>query len=189
MYTEKDMDFYNDLAKVKVQTGDSFCSASPQLLGRIIIVVTAWLSSDGHAKYGHSGVIINDKGDTIEALWRVKSRNIYDNFKGKPLVIARPVLDLTGTPITPERKKFAIKKILLDHHRKMYPWWRVPLQIIPPLARRLATRKHVVCSELTAKDLYLVGSRHNQYPGTTPDQLSDEFHHWKQYEIIYEGIG
>lgn len=172
---------------IDVREGDVFCSASPWIIGRWIVAVSAWLSSDGQAYYGHSGLILDNYGMTLEALWRVRSRNIFTDFAGKQVVIARPIMTLDGSYITAQVKHEAINSIIRDHHKKLYPWWRVPLNIIPPLARKLATKKHVVCSEMTAKNLYLVGSRHSQYPGTSPDQLSDEFHRWRQYDIIFEG--
>lgn len=176
---------------VQVQTGDTFCSASPWIIGRWIVAVSAWwLSADAHAVYGHSGIITSNDGDTIEALWRVRSRNIYEAFSGQQIVIARPLKDLEGFYVTAIDKSEAVKQIIMDHHKTLYPWWRIPLNLIPPLARKFATKKYVVCSEMTAKFAWLIGVRHNQYPGTTPDQLSDEFHRWKQqYEIIYEGKG
>lgn len=173
---------------IKVKTGDAFCSLSPWFLGRWIVAVSAWLSADGEAKYGHSGFIIDDEGSTLEALMRVKSRNIYKDFTGKPILIARPVLTMDGVVIEESTKEQAAKEMFVDHFRKSYPWWRVPLNVIPPLARKLSTRKYVVCSEMTAKFLWKIGARHKHYPGTSPDRLSDEFHRWKGYRIIYEGI-
>ena len=171
----------------EVLEGDAWCSSSPWFIGRWIVAVSGWLSADGQAKYGHSGIITDDKGKTLEALMRVKDRNIYDDFKGKHVVIARPVLNLDRKPILDSVKSVAVSIMIKEHLHKRYPWWRVPLNIIPPLARKLATKKYVVCSEMTAKYLWLVGSRHDQYPGTSPDRLSDEFHRWRQYEIVFEG--
>lgn len=171
-----------------VWAGDIFCAETPWLIGRWITVVSGWLSRDGAAEHGHAGIIINAKGDTIEALTTVRTRNIYKDFTGKRILIARPIKDLNGQPLNSRLKKTCMHKIIKIHLGQWYPWWRIPLNLIPPLAKVWGDGNHLVCSEIVAKYESLLPTRHKYYMGVSPDTLADEWRHWKQqYKIIFNG--
>lgn len=143
-------------------------------------------SRDNKSEYSHAGIITSVKGETFEALYTIKSQNLFEAYAGTGVLIAR----YTGLPWNEGyRINAAISEIKERHEGQWYPFWRLPFQIIPPLAKYLSWGgKFVVCSELVAEYLHLVGARHAQYTGTNPDTLSDEWHRWKNFEIIFEGI-
>ena len=138
-------------------------------------------SSDNKAIYNHSGLILDSKGTTLEALWKVKSQNLYDAYEGSQIIIAR----FTGDGF--RTADDALKMIKDEYSNKWYPVWRIPLHMIPCFAK-LNYFGLAVCSELAAKYAWLRGARHEQWPGTNPDTLADEWKHWKTYQIIFEGI-
>jgi hypothetical protein len=95
---------------------------------------------------------------------------------------------MRGNPITVAQKTLALHSLLHQHLGQIYPAWRIPLHIIPPLAKYLASERWLVCSELVAKYLFILDARHAQYMGTNPDTLADEWRHWRNFKIIYEGV-
>jgi hypothetical protein len=164
---------------IKVQRGDVFCSTNPMWLGRAINAIQWFWSEDGESKYSHSGIICNATGTTFEALWTVRSRNFFEAYTDDNVIIARPVC--------PEVKKLdALDKIIRTHRGQWYPFWRLGMHLFPPLAK-VAIMDRLVCSELVAEYLFLAGVRHDQYKGTNPDQLADEWREWKRFNVIFEG--
>jgi len=159
--------------------GDIFCTANPMWLGRAINFVQKIWADDAESKYSHSGVIINKWGTTMESLWRVENQDIFKAYKGKPVLIGRH----TGmTPIT----FISGKKNIEPHYKDVYPFYRLFLFMIPPLARNISLGR-VVCSELTAK--FLVGAGILQhYKGINPDYIADIIRNYKKWRIIFEGV-
>jgi len=173
--------------KIELRTGDLFGTRNPMALGRGINTVQKVWSKDNKSVYSHSGLIENSKGVTYEALWTIKQSHLT-NYLGKRVIIARALKDMLGCEITQETCQQALIEIKQRHHKQWYPWWRIPLHIIPPLAKYVSWfGKKVVCSELVAEFEYLIGVRHSQYTGTNPDMLADEWRKWKDFAIIGEG--
>ena len=181
--------------QIDLKPGDLFCSENPMSLGRAINKLQAATSPDGKSKYSHSGIITSPTGKTLEALWTVKNQNLYEAYSGQGIVVAR----WKGMNFNIALHVLSI--IEGEYFGKWYPAYRLPFHIVPFIAKYLTFNgKYLVCSELVAKYLWechklsSAGTeeypepRHRWYTGTNPDRLSDEFHRWKYYDIIFEGI-
>jgi len=165
-----------------VRPGDVFVSDHPQGLGKFINPVQKFWSSDDDSDYGHAGIIQNHLGLTLEALWQVDEKNLFQYYAGAEVLIARP------NKASEAKKKLVIEKLRREHLGQSYPWWRLPLHLIPPLAKNIsANGKFLVCSELVGKYLWMTGHRHKQYLGANPDTLADEWIRWRNMDIIFEG--
>ncbi len=163
-----------------LKKGDIFFVSQPSVLGSMINWAQRLLSSDNVARYNHSGITIDDKGTTFEALWRAESHNFFERYEGKQVLIAR--MD------APLRKiHAAVEKVVMEDEGNIYPIHRFIFLIAPPLAKYTGTNRSV-CSEISAKMAYYAGVRHQYYQGTTPDKLVDEVRHWKEYTIPFEGV-
>lgn len=161
--------------------GDVFGTSSPMALSRAINGIQWWNSRDSESKYSHSGIITSSLGETFEALWRTRYSTL-ESYVGKPIIIAR------NEHVDLKSRLDAIQHVVKRHDRQIYPFWRLPLQIIPPFAKYLSFRGHwCVCSELVAEYEFHAGLRHGQFTGTTPDVLADEWRNWRGWQS-YEGI-
>jgi hypothetical protein len=180
---------------IEIRAGDIFCTRCPAALGRAINTCQAVMSRDGKSYYSHAGILIDNKGTTFEALgWRIRSQNLFEAYNNQEVVIAR------WEGMTQEIFD-SVFDILKKDEGKIYPAWRLPLNIVPFVGKYTSIGKRfLVCSEEVGKFLYLVfrdhgyeskggycWPRHKWYTGTSPDTLSDEWHRWKEYEIIFEG--
>jgi hypothetical protein len=152
---------------------------------------------DNKSKYTHSGILTGEKGQTFEALWKLKEESLF-RYEGKPIVIAVPTYILrellppgagfVKVPITMADAKRELKTLRNEYEGHWYPAWRIPLHIFGPLAKINWTGL-AVCSELTAKYLWMIRARFSQWAGTTPDRLADEWHRWEgNFDIVYEGL-
>lgn len=166
----------------ELRAGDVFATRNPQGLGAAINVAQKFWSADGESRLGHAGIIQNRYGLTLEARWTITEVDLFEQYAGAEVVIARPIeADFS-------RVMVALDRLRREHLGQWYPAWRLLLHLVPPLARKIsAGGRFVVCSELVAKFLYKIGVRHKQYMGTNPDTLVDEWRHWKNYTIIFEG--
>lgn len=169
-----------------LQPGDVFCSYNPWWIGKAIVAVQKFW--DGEAEYGHAGIITNPTtGETLEALDKIEVGSL-DRYKGKKIFIARPTTTFRHESITLAEKLACIHILKEKYLGDIYPWWRIALHLFPPLARTVGTGDYLVCSELTAKYLYYIGARSNQYKGVNPDTLADEWLRWGNFKIIYKGV-
>ncbi|MCP4627319.1 MAG: hypothetical protein GY850_27970, partial [bacterium] len=160
-----------------LKPGDIFCSKNPMALGKAIAAVETFWSADNHAQYGHAGIITSQTGNTLEALWTVKSQNLWKAYKGSKVLIGRNV------DMGPSLFKHGMEGIR-KHKGQLYPFWRLALCIVPPLSKYLKFSGKLVCSELTGKFLYEAGfSAWEQYHGLTPDHVADRIRRWKGWEI------
>ena len=164
---------------IGLRPGDVFCTANPWMLGKIILWTQRLWSSDNEALYSHAGIIDSPAGTTFEALWRVRHAHLSD-YEDKPIVIARPR--------APQEKIEARLDMLKERFEgKRYPLHRLAMHILPPVAK-LGTGNFVVCSELVAVYLWMLGLRHKQYLGTNPDTLADEWRQGYCCDVLFEGI-
>ena len=163
---------------MKLLPGDVFATRNPMALGRAINAIQKFWSYDNEAIYSHTGVIVDYNGVTLECLWTVRHQNIYEAYQEEQVIIARyeKLKNFNSSFIT-----------ILEHFGQWYPVYRLLFHLIPPVAKYVHFRKHLVCSEFVAKFLHLVGGRHEHWHGTNPDMLVDEWRHWKNYKIIFEG--
>jgi hypothetical protein len=165
-----------------IRPGDGFVSDNPQGLGKLINPVQRFWSADDASEYGHAGIIQNSLGLTLESLWRVDEKNLFQYYAGAEILVARP------NKASEFKKKAVISKLRKEHLGQMYPYWRLALHLIPPLAKNVsANGKFLVCSELVGKYLWQIGHRHSHYLGTNPDTLADEWVHWRNMDIVWEG--
>jgi hypothetical protein len=144
----------------------------------LINFVQKLYAKDNKSIYSHSGIIIDDLGNTWEASKTVCSKNIFTDYKDKDILVVR-YNDLTEV-------KFDIGYVRVKQYAgDKYPWYRLILYIL-----RLEKYIHwtkMVCSELVAKYLNSIGARHNYWFGTNVDDLHDEYVNYKIYTTIYEG--
>lgn len=162
--------------------GMVFATSNPQGIGKPIRWFEKLYAKDRHAQYGHTGIIQDVAGSTFEALWTITESNLFDRYKGSKVLIVQP-------KVTREEAVTMIDALKEEHLKQIYPAWRLLLHLVPPLARRVSYKgKWVVCSELVAKYLFLIGIRHSSFAGTNPDNLVDEWRKWRDYEIVWEGV-
>jgi hypothetical protein len=164
---------------VEIRAGDVFATKNPMWLGRIINMIQRFWSRDGRSKYSHGGIIVNEHGETFEALWRIGRSTLF-KYAGEEIIIARCVT------VSAKDIDFALKRLIVQHTGHFYPLWRLPMHLFPPLAK-ISIIKRPVCSELVAKYEHLLGIRHGQWAGTNPDTLSDEWIRWRWFEVLGEG--
>jgi hypothetical protein len=162
--------------------GDVFAVRSRHVFAKAINAVQMFWAKDSHAEYNHTGVIMDQAGNTFEANLRYESGNIYKDYSDVKLKVARP----TSEPIVSVNTGLA--DLLCRYRLKpFYPFWRLPLFIIPPLAK-ISLFSWDVCSESTAWYLNHCGHRPLPWSGINPDTLADEWRYWRNFEIIFEGV-
>ena len=167
---------------MQLQPGDIFASCNPQSLGRLIDWVETLRSHDNDAEYGHTGVIIKADGTTVEALWSISSQNLFKDYKGQKVLIAR------WNGMTPEAYQKGFDSIK-GHIGSTYPYYRLLLHALG--IGKFIHFKTPVCSELTQKFLINAGATTisgKTFWGLTPDNLVDEWRVSRHFSILYEGI-
>lgn len=175
------------MSRLDLEIGDYFFVRGQGALAAMIRGVEWIHSRDNEATYGHAGIITSPAGATLEALWTVQ-RSMLACYQGQQILIARPVATLTGELISPATKKAAIEALIKQHLGQPYPALRLPLFLFPTLAKFVATGHHVVCSELAAKYLYLIGARPYPYMGVNPDTGADEAQLWRNIAVTCKGV-
>lgn len=172
------------MRQFRVQPGDIFLTASNQLFGRGIRFVERMFSLDRDAKYNHSGIILAGDGETLESLWTVKRQNLYRDYAGRPVLVAR------CNQVTQYGLEKAMQSVL-SREGTFYPFLRIPLHVLG-LAKWLHW-KPVVCSELVVSFLDAAtcetgcGEFRHWY-GWTPDHLHDAVRTWRMFETVFDGV-
>ncbi len=103
---------------------------------------------DKCGKWRHAGIVTDEKGNTVEALWKVQPSSLK-TYNGLNVIIIR------WNGMTPEAYAKGMAVISEDMGED-YPWWKLPLFLFPTLAHLVSTGKFKVCSELDFK--FLIGS-------------------------------
>lgn len=166
--------------EISIKKGDIFFTQGRGFVSRSIMAITRFWSEDGEARYSHVGIFLNEHGTTVEALPDgIKSKSFISEYKGLNVLIVRPLQEQTMLD-------FALANVMKEHYGEVYPFWRLPLFALGPLAR-VCVSDRLVCSEFVAKCLHLAGLRHSRFKGTTPDELADEARNYRTYEVIAEG--
>jgi hypothetical protein len=169
------------MKKIDLLPGDVFGEYSGNLLAKSIDGIQWLWSTDRQATYNHTGIITGPDGGTFEALWTIKEANLWDKDRlGHQIIVAR------YNGCSGPKKKGELENIKKYHLGQWYPWWRLFMHVLPPLAK-INVFKRPVCSELTARYLYFIGARHGHWAGTRPDTLVDEWNMSKDFEIVFEG--
>jgi hypothetical protein len=171
----------SDKDNIIILPGDVFATTNRMVLARGINAFQRFWAHDNISEYSHAGIIIDSMGNTLESNWTVERKNIFTDYKDKKVIIARPL------GLTAEKFVEAFTEIK-KHEGRWYPAYRLFFHMFPPTAKYLSFGKWLVCSELTAKWEYLIGYRHKFYAGTNVDMIVDEWRHWKNFKIIFEGV-
>ena len=172
---------------MKLQAGDVVCTYSKSWLGKTIRAITAWNATDADADFNHALLMI-DEQNTFESLATISSQNFFKAYNNANVLIVRPQITMTSELEIPLAiKQTVVESLMRKYKDKIYPYWKLPFFCIPALVRYFNIGSHPVCSELVALYLWKIGVRHDHWKGTSPDNLADEFEHWKNYIIVYKG--
>lgn len=167
----------------QLKPGDVFASRNPQALGKAINWLERLRSHDNEATYGHTGIIIKPDGTTVEAVWSITSQNIFKDYKGSKVLVAR------CNKMTPESYRMGFDAIKC-HIGSTYPYYRLLWHALG-LGKHLHFFKTPVCSELTQKFLINCGISvitGKNWWGINPDDLVDEWRISDHFDIIFEGL-
>ena len=162
--------------------GDVFATKNPQGIGKAICLFEKFTSQDGEAKYGHTGIIQDSTGKTLEAVWTISEQDLFAAYAGCECLIAR------YKKMDDQALKNGLSSVLPFKGRK-YPAQRIVLHFLG-LARWVHWFKTPVCSELTALFLISAGADlycRKNYWGVNPDNMVDDWSHNKDFEIVFEG--
>lgn len=162
---------------IKLQRGDCFCVRTDGWVSAPIRWVEKWKSLDCEATYNHAGIIVSDTGETFESLSKIDHYSLHD-YAGKKILIFRHI------QMTDKLFGKGYQQIL-KYDGKIYPAWRMPLFILG--IAKWFRLTFPVCSELTMLFEVSCGLR-KKWAGYSPDNISDEVHISKHYEIKFEGI-
>lgn len=170
------------IGTLELQPGDCFAchGIKGNLLDDGINLVQSIWARDRQSEYTHAGIILNTAGETFEARFRIGKHSLWD-YRGRKVLIARYV------HMTPERFKKGMWPLSERNEDTLYPFWRLAMHILPPVAR-LNLIGSGVCSELTVKFIRNAGLMHKSYPGWNVDMLVDKWRRDRNVRIIYEEV-
>ena len=171
--------------KLILKPGDIFSTKNPMALGRLIGLGEALPWRDGHkSEYGHSGIITDELGNTVEELWTLCANNL-SSYEGDKIIIGRwknMTLDSWNDGMT----------VACADLYQPYPFWRLGLMLFPRVAKIISTGKWAVCSERTFQFLFAAGwkgtDKIKTWQDNDPQALADLIHAGGEFELIYEGI-
>lgn len=176
---------YNPLVQI-LKPMDFFCTKGAGIISTGIRIVERNQSTDRKADYNHAGIFPDGTACTLEALWTLKSTNIFEHYEGCDVLIAR--WNKMNATLALQALKATNK-----HIGQWYPTRRIVLHLFN-MAHIFHWSKSLVCSEYVAKNLYKAGARHGEFYGTTPDALADEVENQlnkertgPKYSIIFKG--
>ena len=168
--------------------GDEFATKNPMALGFAINIFQKAGAADNESTYTHTGILIDHAGATLEALWTVKSQNLWEAYRGEKVLVVRNLSMTLPVAVAGFAK---IKR----HLGQWYPAHRLLLHFLH-LAKWIHWDR-IVCSELTAKfeagcAEYLgldkaAGFLRNYY-GVNPDDLTDRWRISRYYTTVFEGV-
>ncbi|MBC8459649.1 MAG: hypothetical protein H8D67_16790 [Deltaproteobacteria bacterium] len=166
-----------------LKPGDFFATQGKGLISTLINFFQRLWSKDNEARYTHCGLILDPKGTTLESTIKgtLDSQNLFETYSGIQIFISR------YDKLTSELFKRSLEALEKEFGGEDYPLYRVLLHIFPPLAR-LHFLGRAVCSEVVAYYLWRIEARHRWWASTNPDTLSDEWHKWKDFTTVFEGI-
>jgi hypothetical protein len=138
--------------------------------------VEKWKSLDCEAVYNHAGIVTSEQGDTFESLKKIDHYKLSD-YRGCQILIFRRI-EMTDDLF--QKGYDSVKK----YDGTVYPFWRMPLFLLG-IAKWF--KLYPVCSELVMQFECGCGLR-KKWAGYNPDNISDEVHISKFYQIKFEGI-
>lgn len=157
-------------------------------LGKMINIVQQIKAYDNQSEYTHTGIIVDPHGATLEALWTVKTQNLFDAYKGQKVLIVRNIHMTLPVFIAGLAK-------IRPHIGQWYPIHRLLLYLIG--VAKWIHWDGIVCSELAAKfetgcaeylgDDDASGFMRNHY-GVNPNHLAGRWAISRFYQTVFEGI-
>ena len=171
-----------------LRPGDEFATRNPMALGAVINICQAAKAPDNESTYSHTGIIKDPAPATLEALWTVKSQNLWEAYKGARVLVVRNI------NMQPEVYKAGFEKIE-KHIGQWYPAHRLILHFLG--VAKWIHWDRIVCSELTAKfetgcaeflGLDRAAGFMRNYYGVNPDNLVDRWKISRYYETVFEGV-
>lgn len=176
------------LSRINIQAGDYFCVRGHGAIAAGIRAAEWFNSHDNEATYGHCALILNERGTVLDTRWIVGRTNL-SLYYGQQILIARPTHRICpkGVWIDDSDKMLALKAIEIRDTGKWYPVHRIPMHLIPWVAKFFSRGRMMVCSERVASYLSEIGARNGPCAGATPDMLADEARRWRNIEVAAEG--
>lgn len=174
------------MERPELKRGDIFCTLNPSLLAWGIRKVQKIWSDDSKVEFGHAGIITDpNKGTTLEALWTVRYGNL-SKYRGKHVLIFRCKTDVNGVAVPSSGIDTAIEMLEEDQMGRYYPIHRLLLHALGPTGK-WGSGSYLVCSELAAKLAWFVNSV-VWYKGMNPDELGEIGRHYREFDVIHDGI-
>ena len=169
------------MKNIQLEPGMFFVTRNPMALGRAIMAIERVWAKDNEATYSHAGIVTDPEGTTLEALWRIQG-NSLDAYKGERVMIGR----WTGMNEATYWKGIdAIK----EHVGQIYPFWRLPLFLVPIMAKYVSLGRFAVCSELTTKFLLGAGfASIGEWRNQTPDDVAELIDRDRDVIKVFEGV-
>ncbi|HDZ25364.1 hypothetical protein LCGC14_0359090 [marine sediment metagenome] len=163
-----------------IKCGDIFLVKGTGWIGRVINFWQSLNSLDNKSKYSHTGIILNEQGKTIEALWTGIKYGDLHNYLGQEVLIVR------YNKMDPEIRDAALAKIR-ELKGKPYPYWRLILHT-SSIMRKWSGLKIPVCSEIVKYFMRMIRNSDESWWGYNPDRLHDDFKIDKDFDPhVYEG--
>lgn len=176
------------MERPELRPGDEFATRNPMALGKMINIVQQIKAYDNQSEYTHTGIIVDPHGATLEALWTVKTQNLFDAYKGQKVLIVRNIHMTLPVFIAGLAK-------IRPHIGQWYPIHRLLLYLIG--VAKWIHWDGIVCSELAAKfetgcaeylgDDDASGFMRNHY-GVNPNHLAGRWAISRFYQTVFEGI-
>jgi hypothetical protein len=178
---------------IEIHMGDVFCTENPFFMGRAICAMERFWDLDKKAEFSHSFFTISDKTGR-EVLWTKRDRDFREHYRGSKILIGR---HKDMTPLKASKGIMALEKFMPEYYSKWhflkrhYPWWRIVLHIIPPLAKYISTGNYMVCSEYTKRFIDETGVNggygYNFWKGANPGTIENMIYNWKRWEVVFYG--
>ena len=168
------------MTKIKLKPGDIFLTRNPMALGKAINWIQRIKSNDNESIYSHAGIITTESGMTLEALWTIKSQNLFEAYRGAKVMIGR------HADMTKDHYLMGIKAVR-PFTGRIYPFHRLFFHLIPGASKYINSGRFLVCSELVDKFLFESGVERRWYRGRNPDHIADMVRDWKKWETVFEG--
>lgn len=168
-----------EIKEIEILPGDAFAVCSEGLVARGIRFFSKIWSSDNEATYTHCGLMLSEHKVFEAGLFGISTHDL-DKYWGKQLIIVR------FDSVSEVKREEVLKQLVAKFAGKKYPVWRLFMHIFGPLSK-VNLVQMPVCSELDAYYEQMLGIRHDQWAGTSPDTLVDEWRKWRDVTVLGEG--
>lgn len=134
-----------------------------------------WLNGDGYGNYEHAFIYLGD-GKLVEAQPGGAIIADLSKYDGRDIFWSTGLISLTAqqrmTIVTLARNQVGTPYSFLDYFAMFTKRFHLPL---PWVSARVLSSKHLICSQLCAKDYELAGSKISNKPAylTSPGRIKD----------------